>query len=700
MDTPPKPLLHEFETMFDDVPQILDRALDYWEDGRVGTVEEIAPALFHTVVAGSNAVSYDVDIRLDAGGRNGRGNQTDDQTDEDDDTTLRTIMPHVMSTACTCPYHTTPYCKHVGAVLYSLRARFEDRPADPSSHDDPSACDPKTMVPKHVLDGILKRIDEQARESDGRHILFFWSTACLRYAEQLRADEETPLIPAKEAGRMILGPMDAYHRRLGRNDDGRDDSDDEDLGDEYGLPPMSIYSETHRHGMYDEALSGLHIVADNALHSTDYANACLNLAICMGALAAFTNSVDDDRHELSNENDQLVNRIRCYMENVAAYADSPTASIALGEIAKAAYEPEIQFYDPSNAAMLLAGSLAFARYEDKAVWAYDVIDTAIERLGPAHDGELPHDVLVTPRHILHKYVLMVAYDLRRLTDDEAGCQELWDAHPTCAPLLLMHAIVLMRRQRFHEAYRLVDDYLGQCASQPEADRQIVYNGLLQGLLPHGWHSLLEACAEGMNDADRLADVYRFVIINGNDRADIGYVSRLRRLMTMNGVSDAAWHDEAKALARKCSRNIADRIRTQPEIPADAVGPERRSSWRNPAYEKLIVDERLSDAALTYCTTIHYPPMPLLKTLAIGHPDEARQIIYDALPEGALDARTFITRTGRRGMNAHRATYRQVAKQLRRYAEVFGEDEMRELARRIVGQYPNRKALREEIAFAL
>ncbi|NEG96934.1 hypothetical protein GFD17_09255 [Bifidobacterium sp. SMB2] len=684
MTVPSKPLLYEFETMFDDAPHILERALGYWEDDHVGPVEEIAPALFHAHVAGSEETPYDVDIRLDGGGT---GNDTSHPCER-----------HVMSAACTCLYHRTPYCKHVGAVLYALRARLEGDGRRPTTPDDEIADrNRKTTVPKYILDGICRRIDERVRQSDGRDVLFFWSTECLRQAERLRSGAEEPLIPAKEAGRMILGPMDEYHRRHNLSDH---DHGPGGLGEGTEPPSWPASGETHRQGAYDGALSGLRTVVDNALHSTDYDDACLNLALCMQALAAFTNSVDDDYHELSNENDQLADRIRCYMENVAAYADSATAGIALGHIAKVAYEPEIQFYDPANAAMLLASACAFARYEDRTMWAYDVIDTALERFGPSHDDELSHDMLVAPRHVLYRYVLMVAYDLRRLAGDEEGCRELWGTRPSSGPLLLMHAVVLIRQRRFREAYRLVSGHLDQCMDQIDADRQIVHNGLLQGLLPHGWHSLLECCAEGMDDADALAVVYRFVIVNGNDRADATYVGRLRRLIRLGGADDEQWSEAARSLARECARNIAERIRTQPEIPWDAIGPERRSSWRNPAYERLIVDERLSDAALTYCVTIDYPPLPLLKTMAIDHPQEARQVIYDALPTGALDANVVVPGTGRRGMDAHRTKYRQVAKQLRRYREVFGEEEMRGLARRIVEQYPNRKALRDELSFAL
>ena len=58
--------------MFEGTPLILERATDYWESGRVSSVQEIAPQLYHSRVAGSDDDYYDVDIRLskDAHGEN------------------------------------------------------------------------------------------------------------------------------------------------------------------------------------------------------------------------------------------------------------------------------------------------------------------------------------------------------------------------------------------------------------------------------------------------------------------------------------------------------------------------------------------------------------------------------------------------------------------------------------------------------
>ena len=101
--------------------------------------------------------------------------------------------------------------------------------------------------------------------------------------------------------------------------------------------------------------------------------------------------------------------------------------------------------------------------------------------------------------------------------------------------------------------------------------------------------------------------------------------------------------------------------------------------------------------------VDYPPLPLLRTIAIEHPESAKSIILDAMPYGTMGTPAFrftVERGVDNTLTARRATYQQIAKQLRRFAAVFGDEETRVLAHEIVERYPNRTALREELAFAL
>lgn len=129
--------------MFEGTPLILERATDYWESGRVSSVQEIAPQLYHAQVSGSADDCYDVDIRLskDAHGENANEANTDDQattsSNSDHESTTDDNSIRIQSAACTCPYQRTPYCKHIGAVLYELRKQLIG--AHGNHHNDDTA---------------------------------------------------------------------------------------------------------------------------------------------------------------------------------------------------------------------------------------------------------------------------------------------------------------------------------------------------------------------------------------------------------------------------------------------------------------------------------------------------------------------------------------------------------------------------------
>ena len=288
---------------------------------------------------------------------------------------------------------------------------------------------------------------------------------------------------------------------------------------------------------------------------------------------------------------------------------------------------------------------------------------------------------------------MNAYDLYVLSNDDAGREQLLKDHPESMALTLMNAASMIHEGRLRSIYILAQRFLLSSRVMEDADIDVSRNGLLPDLLPHGWHTIMECCAdEGLNDVGLLANVYRYYILFCNDRYDTHYVSKLRNLLRVyKGLSANEWHEVAIGLARDCARNVIDRIKYQPEMTTKG-GTQRHSSWHNTAYEKLIVDERLSDAALTYCVMVDYPPLPLLRTIAIEHPESAKSIILDAMPYGTMGTPVFrftVERGTSDSLAARRSTYQQIAKQLRRFAAVFGDEETRVLAHEIVERYPNR-----------
>jgi hypothetical protein len=76
-------------------PIIVSRGLEYFQDKRVEHIEDVGDYLYAATVAGSD--DYSVEVQLDQDG---------------------TII-HV---ECDCPYTDGPYCKHMVAVFYTLRA--------------------------------------------------------------------------------------------------------------------------------------------------------------------------------------------------------------------------------------------------------------------------------------------------------------------------------------------------------------------------------------------------------------------------------------------------------------------------------------------------------------------------------------------------------------------------------------------------
>ena len=491
-----------------------------------------------------------------------------------------------------------------------------------------------------------QHLDARAEQGKG-HLLFLWSAQLREAAKTFCAqpDEERPLIPLIDAQTMLSDTIRRCHERF--------------------IIHISKHSDAYSKSCdYTEFIKTVQAIAGNALQSSDYASACGNLRLCIHEVHALllSSENDDGSEPLLTLMDDLAMRVRCYMENVAEFADSSTAGKVLNTIAQAANDKEMRQCEPLNSMLLISGALAFAQDDDKRLWAYDVIENEITRNleysfneeseesdedDEDEDNEDTSEVddetdFISDEslHVLQLFTLMSAYDLYALSNDDAGREQLLSEYSESMALTLMNAANMIHEGHLRSAYMLAQGFLLSSRDMEDVDIDARHNGLLPDLLPHGWHTIMECCAEGLNDVGLLANVYRYYILSCNDRSDTHYVSKLRNLLRIyGGLSAEEWHDVADGLARDCARNIIDRIKYQPEITTKG-GTQRHSSWRNPAYEKLIVDERLSDAALTYCVTVDYPPLPLLRTIAIEHPESAKSIILDAMPYGTMGTPVF------------------------------------------------------------
>ena len=279
---------------------------------------------------------------------------------------------------------------------------------------------------------------------------------------------------------------------------------------------------------YTEFIKTVQAIAGNALQSSDYASACGNLRLCIHEVHALllSSENDDGSEPLLTIMDDLAMRVRCYMENVAEFADSPTAGKALNTIAQAANDKDMRQYEPLNSMLLISSALAFAQYDDKRMWAYDVIDNAITRNleysfneeseesdedDEDEDNEDTSEVddetdFISDEslHVLQLFTLMNAYDLYVLSDDDAGREQLLSEYSESMALTLMNAANMIHEGHLRSAYMLAQGFLLSSRDMEDVDIDARHNGLLPDLLPHGWHTIMECCAEGLNDVGLLA----------------------------------------------------------------------------------------------------------------------------------------------------------------------------------------------------
>ena len=185
----------------------LERAYDYVDEHRIGGLEEVSAGLFHAEVNGSEL--YDVDIRL-------RGND-------------------IVFASCTCPYGYDGYCKHIGAVLLTLRdykhggnhqqnVTYDAMIAkqDDSRPDIPVAANPLASKPE-VFNRVLQHIRERVglrkseRWTSAQHFYLVWNQDeinAIVTANPAIASGMEPLMPESTVDRVMESPM---RRHLGKD---------------------------------------------------------------------------------------------------------------------------------------------------------------------------------------------------------------------------------------------------------------------------------------------------------------------------------------------------------------------------------------------------------------------------------------------------------------------------------------------------
>ncbi|MBT1167186.1 hypothetical protein JS539_10490 [Bifidobacterium simiarum] len=166
------------------------------------------------------------------------------------------------------------------------------------------------------------------------------------------------------------------------------------------------------------------------------------------------------------------------------------------------------------------------------------------------------------------------------------------------------------------------------------------------------------------------------ITHARRNEDIDYVFYLRSICT-----PTEWTD---LIPRICNESFS-------ELKRRKTLAESKNSLRNPALERLIVKERLSNMALRYFDYTTCPSYPIYRIMAISHPQETDTILLGPLPRGTLSGPLLLA--------DNNDAYGHIIKVLNNYAAILGMDKARSIAAHVVGRYPNRHELRRTLAWA-
>lgn len=613
-----KTLLANFESLFE--PLILQRARNYWHDGAVSSVDEPTPHLYHASIEGSGA--YDVDVRIAHG--------------------------FIMSAACTCPYERTRFCKHIGALLYELRENpptsMKIRFAD-SSHAQ--ALSPEaTPLPHELADEFATSIAQWKSESSFNLFLSTWDTdieQASRLDERRRSDHS--LIDKQGRSDLLETPLRWMQVTYQRD---------------------TFSSEIH-------PFYGLEIIVENAVTSTQYEKACKNIFRSLTHAVIILYTIGDPHATGYMQLLRIAFRINCFFYNISRSAHPQRALRCLSLLERFLLRKAIRKHPVLR--MRLACSLTFF-----ALWK-DTRGEAFRMLARLREYET--EVLLS-QSILHSgydstvdplaFLELLELDMLQFAGNSTELESFVEKHSSTPSIAFFRVVTLFEEKRFHELTAFVENIIASFEGFPSIPEFPHFEGLLE----HGWYTVLEACAQADKNRDLLSSLYQHYIIHGRRRSDVAYVSRLQMLL-----SREEWNRIVPQLAADCSKELPE-----PDSSLSEARNPATDFRRNPAYEQLIVNESLSTDALEYSRRFAVNTLPLLRTIVVRFPQQARDMLLSQFPEGTL---------GISGdLSPRRVVYQRIVKQLRRYKAVLGVQEMKEVAQSILTKHPTRLALHEEV----
>lgn len=189
-------------------------------------------------------------------------------------------------------------------------------------------------------------------------------------------------------------------------------------------------------------------------------------------------------------------------------------------------------------------------------------------------------------------------------------------------------------------------------------------------LPHTWLTLLEAAYEHLHDEKGLRRLYVFYILIAQTDPEAVYVDRLRR------VSGRHWDEDRDLIVKMHERR--DRMLMWPPV--------------NPAYERLLREERLSGSAFRYAGVGGKSADMTVRLLdVIAKDPECAHKAKERLLTVLRDPDSFLYESDPVESAGHVGTW------IRKIESVYGIDAARDISTEIADMFPRRKALRSELA---
>jgi hypothetical protein len=417
---PNKVSLQEFGEAFE--PWILERAKNYWQEGKIDSLEIAESGYCHAQVVGTE--EYDVDIRL-----------RDDV---------------VMSVACTCPYVTSVFCKHVGAVLFELQSRL-------GMQQTP------TIPPNDLIAPQLQQAFVQWKQRCGnRGYLFLWNEDIASHSSDLHAHIQTSakLLSLEEAKELAAAPLELFLKEA-----------------DEGLNPN-----------IDTALHGMQMVVDNAMFSTQYEDACDNLTLMFHMAHILECSYDDSDGIIYDFVQEIIFLIRVYIDMIATFETTALAAHCVHLVIESVCT-STQDSDPSEVIKVVSSLLSLARWDDAMLWGYEAFSDAEKTI---RASLRTFDVDMNFTAMYDDELMLLRHDLYAISASLDDLTQLRDQHGGKPTFVLAHVAQLIEENHLESAQKVITRHLAV------TDIRYTQNWLMNGnyifdwgMLPHGWTSIRE-----------------------------------------------------------------------------------------------------------------------------------------------------------------------------------------------------------------